>query len=132
MVIIAGKNLIFNVPVSIANLKKYKEIYIEWSHPYETWHKQKFKGDYPQITISIMTQLKEFMAHGDSWAIVPISIANKLSEDSTVRIIESTFDIPNREISVLTAVDNDRETVKNFFECIKKVTKELTELNSLI
>ncbi len=129
MVLIGGKN--FNNPVSFEQLKKSKEIYVEWSHHYAVWHRQNFKNNHPQITISIMSQLKQFLEQEDCWAIVPISIANNLSDSKTI-ILETNFDIPNREISVLTAIDNNNDIIKDFFKCIKKVTNEMSDVQSLI
>lgn len=133
MVLIAGNKLSFNEkPVSFEDLKESREIYIEWSHSYDNWHKQKFKNDYPVITISIMSQLKEFMSEGDNWTIAPISVAKKICHDCEVSILDTDFDIPNREISVLTSAYNNSEIVKEFLKCIKKITNESKELCSLI
>ena len=132
MVLIAGKSLKFRSPVSLKDLKKKMEIYVEWSRPYASWQKQHFKKDSPLITLSIMSQLKQFMEEGDCWAIVPITVGKKLSEEGLVEILEPAFDVPPREISVLTAVDHNKEIVHQFFRCIKKITKESEELHALI
>ncbi len=132
MVLIAGCELQFGTKVSLEDLKESKEIYIEWNHSYDIWHKQSFKNDHPQITISIMPQLEQFMSQNDCWAIVPISIANKLVSNTSARIVNTTFDIPKREISVIKAFDNNSKIVKEFFSCIKKVTNELTDVYSLL
>ena len=133
MVLIVGKTFpIPGKPVSLDDLQKGKEIYIEWSHSYAAWHQQIFLSEHPQITISIMPQLKQLMEHGDCWAIVPISIAKRICEDSLATILDTSFSTQNREISVLTAIDNHSKIVEEFFECIKKVTHETTELQPYI
>ena len=96
------------------------------------WHKQSFKNEHPQITISIMPQLEQFISQNDCWAIVPMSIAKKLVDSASVKIVNTEFDIPKREISVITAIDNKSQKVKEFFKCIKKVTNELTDVYSLL
>lgn len=133
MVLIASNGLNFNKKtISVNDLENHKEIHIEWSRSYVNWHKRNFKNDYPQITISIMAQLKQFMTQGNSWAIVPISVADKIFSDGTVTVLDTDFDIPSREISVLTSADNNSEIVRQFFQCIKKVTNETKEFCSLI
>ena len=133
MMLIVGNKLNFNKKsISISDLKNFKEVYIEWSKAYGNWHKRNFKNNYPRITISIMAQLKQFMKQGECWAIVPISVAEKLFDDESITILDTDFDIPSREISVLTSADNNGEIVKRFFECIKNVVNENNELCSLI
>lgn len=132
MVLVVGSELQLGAKVTVEDLKGCKEIYIEWSHAYDIWHKQSFKGDHPQITISIMPQLEQFMLQNDCWAIMPVSIANKLVSDTQLKIVNTAFDIPKREISVVKAVDNNSTIVKEFLESIKKVTNETTDVYSLL
>ncbi len=132
MVLVVGDGLQLGPMVTTENLKNNNEIYVEWSHAYNIWHKQSFKGDHPQITISIMSQLEQFMLQNDCWAIVPVSIANKLVSNSLLKIVNTAFDIPKREISVVKAFDNNSEIVKEFLEAIKKVTNEASDVYSLL
>lgn len=132
MVLVVKSGLRFIGSASVEDLNNRKEIYVEWSNSYDAWHKQNFKNDHPQITVSIMPQLEQFMLQNDCWAIVPISIAKKLVSSTSVKIVNTTFDIPKREISVIKAIDNNSKIVEEFFSCIKKVANELTDVYSLI
>jgi hypothetical protein len=83
------------------------------------------------MTVSIMTQLKQLMDKGDCWAIVPISISKQIF-NNTVRIVDTDFDIPNREIYVVTSADEHSEIIKEFLESIKKVAQESPDLYLLM
>ena len=131
MVLVCGKELSFEAPVSIAQLRKYKEIYIEWSQAYLLWHQHNFKNNHHKITISIMSQLKQFLDEGDCWAILPISIANSLSKECALKQIKTEFKLPSREISVVTAAQ-DNPLIAEFFECIKEVVANNSDIKSLI
>ncbi len=131
MVLVCGKQILFEEPISIKHLKKYKEIYIEWNHSYFVWHQHNFKSDNPKITISIMSQLKQFLDEGDCWTILPVSIANSLSNECEVKQIETKFSLPTREISVVTATE-EKPLVTEFFKCIKEVIKEIPDVKSLL
>lgn len=130
MVLVCGKELSFEAPVSIAQIRKYKEIYVEWSHAYFAWHQHNFKDNH-KITISIMSQLKQFLDGGDCWAILPVSIANSLSKECELRQIKTEFKLPSREISVVTAAQ-ENPLVAEFFECIKEVVVNNADIKSLI
>lgn len=131
MVLVCGKQISFEEPISISQLRKYKEIYIEWSHSYFVWHQHNFKKNNHKITISIMPQLKQFLDEGDCWAILPISIANSLSKECALKQVETNFNLPTREISVITATE-EKPFVTEFFKCIKEVIDEIPDLKSLL
>ena len=131
MTVIAGKDFHFDRPVSIKQLEKNKEVYVDWSRSFSAWHKKSFIGDYPQITVSIMSQLKEFIEQGGCWAIVPAGIAHSLKKDTSINIINTAFDLPSREISIITLTDENKR-VKEFIECIKEVIKQIPYVHSLV
>ena len=131
MVLVCGEKINFDETISIKHLKKYKEIYIEWNHSYFIWHQHNFKSDNPKITISIMSQLKQFLDEGDCWAILPISIANSLSKECVLKQVQTNFTLPTREISVITATE-EKPIVTEFFECIKEAIDEIPDVKSLL
>ena len=78
-----------------------------------------------------MSQLKQFLDEGDCWAILPISIANSLSKECALKQIKTEFKLPSREISVITAAQ-DNPLIAEFFECIKEVVANNSDIKSLI
>ncbi len=131
MVMVCGKELSFEEPVSISQLRKYKEIYVEWSQAYLVWHQHNFKSNNHKITISIMSQLKQFLAEGDCWAILPISIANSLLNECELKQVKTKFKLPSREISIVTAAE-ENPLVAEFFECIKEIVADNSDIKSLL
>lgn len=132
MVLLGSRKLADQGPLSIRQLKGYKEIYVEWSRAYVAWHQQTFTGDHPQITVSIMTQLKQFLEQEDCWAIVPAGMATDLRVDCAVVECSTAFSIPNREISVVTAAGISSKIVDEFFDCIGQAVSEIPQLQSLL
>ena len=80
--------------------------------------------------LDLLSQLKQFLAEGDCWAILPVSVANSLSNECEVKRVETIFDIPHREISILTSRE-DKKSVAEFCECIKEIIKDMPEVNPL-
>lgn len=132
MVLLGSRALANQGLISAYQLKDYKEIYVEWSRAYVAWHRQTFTGDHPQITVSIMTQLKQFLEQEDCWAIVPTSMATDLRVDCGLVECSTAFGIPNREISVVTAAGTSSKIVDEFFDCIAQAVSETPQLQSLL
>ena len=134
MVLISGQNMAFENPVSLQQLRKNsdKEIYVEWCPSYIFWHQKELKVNAPTLTVSIMTQLKQFIEKGDCWSIVPLSIAQSLLKDCSAKINEIDFNLPHREVSMITSSDNEKTIIQDFFGCIKKKLRCMPELHSLL
>lgn len=132
MVLLGSCRLADQGPVSTHQLKDHKEIYVEWSRAYAAWHQQTFTGDHPQITVSIMSQLEQFLQQDDCWAIVPVGMANDLKAQRGLVECMTTFSIPNREISVVTAAGMNSKIVDDFFDCIGQAVGEMPQLQSLV
>lgn len=132
MVLLGGRAMAECGPLSVAQLEESREIYVEWSRAYSAWHQQIFAGDHPQITVSIMTQLKQFMEQGDCWAIVPASLAEDLKPDCALTECATEFPLPCREISVITDAGKHSKVVDEFFRCIAFVASQTPEIRSLL
>ena len=78
-----------------------------------------------------MPQLKQFLDEGDCWAILPISIANSLSNECALKKVETNFSLPTREISVITTTE-EKPLVTEFFMCIKEAIEEIPDVKSLL
>ncbi len=129
MVIVCNLALQFNTPVNSEQLLKYQEVRIEWSGEFTKWHNQVFQGIHPKLTVSIMAHLKQFLEHKPCWAIVPISVAKGLSQDGNIKIIPTSFDLPSREVSLITASDADKNiATQYFFDCLKEIVSKYPEI----
>ncbi len=132
MVLLCGTDIAVEGPVTVADLAPYKEAYVEWSRPFARWHKETFSDAMPQITLSIMAQLQQFMNKGAYWAILPVSVADGLFKDRKVNMLNTSFELPRREISVLTAPERENEAVTHFLGCLHTVLADHKELQSLL
>lgn len=131
MVLICPSGLSLPAKVTLQSLQRYKEAYVEWSRSFAHWHQENFP-QVPQITVSIMAQLEQFMKKGDYWAIVPISVAEGLAKTCGVQITETDFTPPHREISVLTMAEQSNEAVAHFLTCLHATIAHRKNLHSLI
>lgn len=113
--------------VSLDQLLPRHEVYIEWSHRFARWHQQTF-GDHPQLSISIMAHLQQFLDREHGWAIVPVSVATGLVQSGVVRRLQADFDIPSREVSILTADDADANAVELFYRCLRETVAAYPEI----
>ena len=132
MVLLCGPKLSRTAPIDTAALTECKEAYIEWSRPFALWHQEQFPHTTPQISVSIMAQLEQFMKKGDYWSIVPISVAEGLSKTCKVNILDTSFPLPEREISVLTATTHPGDAIRQFLQCLHTVLGAHPALRSLL
>ena len=93
--------------VSVADLPVREQVYIQWSSRYDRWHQKTFGGEQPQITVSIMEQLRRFMGRSQCWAIVPVSVARGLEKDCAVRRLSCGDELPEREVSCIVPAEPD-------------------------
>ena len=133
MVLICSESLDLPTPVSSSSLCKHQELYIEWSNLFAQWHRKYFTNHHPQLMVSIMAHLRQFMDAKPCWAVVPLSVAKGLQRDCSVKIMEAAFPLPYRQISMLTTADKDGDpTVSDFIDCLKTILSNHKEIDSLI
>lgn len=129
MVLIASADSDYREPVTAGQLDISEEVYIEWTRSFARWHRQFWGSDQPQIRISIMAHLQQFITQKRRWAIVPISVADGLARDGKVRCLSTAFALPHRDISCLTAADcEDSPAIQAFFACLRQEIAEHSEI----
>lgn len=128
MVVLASADMQFAEPVDVERLPPEQEIFVEWSSEYTRWHQQIFVRS-PKLSISIMHHLQQFMEKGNCWSIVPVSVALGLESRCDVRRITTVFPLPEREVSVVTALGSwDNVAVRGFCECVRETVSAYPEL----
>ena len=132
MALLCSRSLRLTGTVGVQQLAERKEIYVEWSRAYAAWHQQTFPVDHPQITVSIMTQLKQFLEQEECWAIVPAGMVNDLLEDCGLVECVPAFGIPHREVSVVSVAGANSKIVDEFVTCIGQAAAEIPQIQSLI
>ena len=132
MVLLCGKAMHLTEPVSADALPADREICVDWCSSFSHWHKETFPRANPQITISIMTHLQQFLEAGNNWSVVPISVAQGLLSCGNLRILDTSFALPNREISILTPPDIPESTVEAFCDCLQEILAAQPQIESLL
>lgn len=130
MVLICGINAPYNEQVSPEQLSLRHEVYVEWSNRFARWHQQTFGDLHPQISISIMAHLQQFMDREHCWAIVPVSVAAGLvARRCEIRQLKTTFPLPQREVSILTdSSAKSNAAIEAFYRCLRETVAVYPEI----
>ncbi len=108
-------------------LSPENEIYSRWSYDFERWH-HSFFG--PDPTPMLLTQYFDRFwpcveSRPNTWAIIPQSLANSLSETSEIRQCKTAFSIPPRIIFAHTYNDGEQnENVRSFLQCFREILQQ--------
>jgi len=132
MVLICGHALGLTSPVSASDLPSNREVCVEWTNAFQHWHKTVFPDANPQITISIMAHLRQFLERGQAWAIVPVSVASGLLKDCNLQLLETDFPLPDREVSIITAANSSNPAIQAFCSCLQQVLQKHPTIVSLL
>ncbi len=129
MVFVCSKGLNLNLHVSLGDLLENQELYVEWSNDFIDWHDNALGDHHFKITVSIMAHIKQFLESKLCWSIVPASVAQGLIEDGNIKIVPTAFDLPSREVSLITAIDADKNiAVKYFYDCLKDIVLKYPQI----
>lgn len=116
-------------PVSPEQLPLRNEVYIEWSRQFAHWHQQLFGSEHPQLRISIMPHLQQFLDREHFWAFVPVSVATGIEKVCPVRRLSTTFTLPVREISLLSAAEKTgNPAMTAFYQCLRETLTAYPEI----
>lgn len=126
MVIICSKALNLPQKITPKDLLKNQELYVEWSSDFIDWHNEIFGNSHSKITVSIMTHIKQFLESKLCWAIVPVSVALGLEKQSEIKKIEPSFELPCREVSIVTLPDDKNTAIDKFCDCLKQTVSKYT------
>ena len=134
MSLVCSKDLNLPEVIQFKDLDIKKEVYVPWSETFHDWHNITLgSADNVPIKLEIMSQLYHFLIKGNSWAIVPSSVANYMIEDEKLEIRELGFDIPRR-IGVCAFVEDKSKMklINSFLECIKDVLQERKDCDIIV
>ncbi len=125
MVIVCNKGLKFDEPVKVEELQKNQELFVDWNTDFVNWHNNIFGDKHPSLTVSIMAHIKQFLESKQCWAIVPISVADGLQTAGVIKRVCAAFEMPNREISIVTSPTQDENTsIEKFCDCLKRTVSK--------
>jgi len=133
MVLICSKNSSYPSTIDLKNLPIRNEIFVPWCASFDRWHHLQFGiGAQPQVSISIMEQLKLFIKRENSWAIVPSSVAAGLERVADISRCDTTEPLPTREVYCIVSENSDNPAIPYFISCLRKVLETLPEIKSAL
>jgi len=126
MTLICPVDAYYPEQVRIASMPIRNEIYVPWSIPFIQWHQRIFGiTTQPQVSVSVMEQLRLFMKKKQSWAIVPVSVANGLEETVAIRRCSTVEPIPLRDVYCIMAEDASNPAIDLFLVCLREELEKL-------
>lgn len=121
MVLICAADSRLKASVVLSSLPPQEEVFVQWSHEFARWHQKTLGNSQPQICVSIMAQLRQFLDRGDRWAIVPISVAKGLASECRIRQVKTDTPLPRREISCVVSAQRPVPALDSFLDCLRQV-----------
>ena len=132
MVLVCANNSDFTEPVSPHDLPMRSEVYVDWSSRFSQWHKRTLGVAQPQLCVSIMNHLQQFLMQRGRWTIVPVTVAEGLLREFPIRRLKTTFALPRREVSCIVEAQRPAFLTDIFFECLRKVLETYPEIELLL
>ena len=132
MVLICAADSHLQASVALSELPPQEEVFVQWSQDFANWHQKVFDNSQPQICVSIMAQLRQFLERGDRWAIVPISVAKGLVSECRIRQLKIDIPLPHREISCVVSSQRPVPALDVFLDCLRQVLATYSEIKILL
>ena len=132
MVLVCADDSDFIEPVSPQDLPMRSEVYVDWSSRFSQWHKRTLGVVQPQLCVSIMNHLQQFLIQNGRWAIVPVTVAEGLTREFPIRRLKTTFALPRREVSCVVEAQKPIFLLDIFFDCLRQVLETYPEIEILL
>lgn len=119
MVMIANKNKTYPQTIHPTDLNSENEIRLPWNPEFDMWHDYWFKPftNY-KMFLDQMTLLEHYLLWKDTWAIVPVSVANSLIQLPYTAIYNLKDGPPDRIIYYLRSNHRKAEMILEFLNTL--------------
>ena len=109
------------------------EIRLPWNPEFDLWHEYWF-GNIPEYKIFLdqMSLLEEFLAVKDVWAIVPMSVAQKISQNSKIKILNITEPPEDRIIYYLKSNEKKNGLIDKFLDVLNEEINKIDNVKSYL
>ena len=118
--------------VTLSDLSPQKEIYVAWNSNFPAWHQKALGYSRPQLCVSTMVQLRQFLEQEKGWTIVPISVAKGMLAEGNIRQLETDIPLPRREIAYVVSAQRPVPALRAFQDCLRQVLTQYPELEVLL
>ncbi len=132
MLFVAGKKM--NLPVKIhpSKLDVSHEIKIPWNPQFDIWHDYWF-GAFakPRVMLDQMSMMEYFLDRQDNWAVVPVSVTEKIAKAVDVEVRKIKDAPPDRIIYYILG-KQPKETVKPLLQLLDEEVKNIDGVTSYL
>lgn len=132
MVLVCAADSQLQASVALSQLPPQEEVFVRWSSDFIRWHQKVLGNSQPQLCVSIMAQLRQFLEREGQWAIVPISVAKGLAAECNIRKLETEEPLPRREISFVVSAQRPVPALDAFLDCLRQVLTTYPEIEILL
>ena len=131
MVLICAADSVWQTSAVLTELPPQEEVFVQWSQEFTRWHQKVLGYAQPQICVSIMAQLRQFLEREGRWAIVPVSVAKGLASECRIRQLSCDLPLPHREISFLISAQRPVPALDAFLDCLQQVLMTYPEIKMI-
>lgn len=132
MVLVCAASSHISEPALPQQLSIRDEVYVDWSNRFSQWHMRTLGPAHPQLCVSIMNHLQQFLSQGNRWAIVPVTVAAGLSRELPLKQLKTGFALPRREVSCVVEAQAKLPVLDIFFNCLRQVLSTYPEIEILL
>jgi DNA-binding transcriptional LysR family regulator len=132
MVLVCAASSHISEPALPQQLSIRDEVYVDWSNRFSQWHMRTLGPAHPQLCVSIMNHLQQFLSQGNRWAIVPVTVAAGLSRELPLKQLKTGFALPRREVSCVVEAQAKLPALDIFFNCLRQVLSTYPEIEILL
>lgn len=133
MVLVANNSQTYPDTVHPKELDPHQEIRLPWNPEYDMWHDFWFKST-PEYRVSLdqMNLLEYMLSWENTWAIVPSSVAFKMSSLDYVSIYQIASPPPERIIYYLKSSNRKAELIDCFLMALKKELQAIPDVTNYL
>lgn len=133
MVLVANNCKKYTEIIHPQMLDPYQEIRLPWNPEYDVWHDFWFKST-PEYRVSLdqMNLLEHVLSWDNTWAIVPSSVAYKLSTLDYVSVYQIASPPPDRIIYYLKSSNTKVKLIDHFLTAFNNELKSIPGITSYL
>lgn len=133
MVLVSNNSKRYPETIHPQMLAPHQEIRLPWNPEYDVWHDFWFKST-PEYRVSLdqMNLLEHVLSWENTWAIVPSSVAYRLSSLNSVSVYQIASPPPDRIIYYLKNGNRKIELINRFLAVLNNELKTIPGLTSYL
>lgn len=133
MVLLANNSRKYPETVHPRQLDPHQEIRLPWNPEFDAWHDFWFKST-PEYRVSLdqMNLLEHVLSWADTWAVVPSSVAYKLSALNYVSTYQIASPPPERIIYYLKSSNWENDLAVSFLSALDDEVKSIPSITSYL